>query len=254
MEINPQTRDVRIKDLNIDPAYQREVSGQRVKRIVNEFTWLLFDAILVSKRADGSLWVIDGGHRVEVGRVLGHEQIAAKVATGLTRKQEAEIWHRKNTGQITPNARARFKGAVAAGDPVALVVQHAMDAAEVHPAPVGQMFNMIRNGMDPARHGKVTGEVLEQALKIYKPAAEHYSKTATVIMGLATLLGDYPGKVNGPRMTEKVLIDKYQDVLVGFAALGEMGSGSRPARAAEVLRKIYNKTRGTKLYIKPDQD
>jgi hypothetical protein len=51
-------------ELNIDGRYQREqISEKKIMDITRGFQWCLFGALNVSEREDGSLWVIDGGHR-----------------------------------------------------------------------------------------------------------------------------------------------------------------------------------------------
>lgn len=52
-------------DLNIDDVYQRErVSEEAVRRIARDFDWSLFGVIKVAQRADGTMWVFEGGHRL----------------------------------------------------------------------------------------------------------------------------------------------------------------------------------------------
>jgi hypothetical protein len=52
-------------DLNLEGSYQRDsVSNFRVIEIARHFDWRRFGVLLVIRRKDGTLWVIDGGHRL----------------------------------------------------------------------------------------------------------------------------------------------------------------------------------------------
>ncbi len=51
--------------LNLDGAYQRDKrSEDAVRKIAREWDWTLFGVLKVARRADDSLWVFDGGHRL----------------------------------------------------------------------------------------------------------------------------------------------------------------------------------------------
>jgi len=45
-------------------SYQRDLNDGKRKRIAANFNWAAFGVLVVARRADGSLWVIDGQHRL----------------------------------------------------------------------------------------------------------------------------------------------------------------------------------------------
>jgi len=238
---------VKISDLHMDWSYQRPVSKTRVRRIVREFDVRRLGVITVSQRPNGDRYVVDGSHRVAVLRAMGDRQeILADVWEGLTVRDEAELFSLTNGDQKKPTAVENFRAQVVAEHKAAVIVNLAMISADwTGVRCVAAMVAAIEGGMKAAS--------LNLALTILKPARDNFTKTGTVLMGLATLIDQLPeGSVNGPRMTDKVLIDKYRDVNVGFSRLGEMGSGDRAGKAADVLRQVYNTTRGPKIY--PPQD
>jgi hypothetical protein len=239
---------VKIADLRMDWSYQRPTSGTRVRRIVREFDVRRLGVITVSRRDDGEQFVVDGSHRVAVLKAMGErDEILADVWDGLSVRDEAELFTLTNGDQKKPTAVENFRAQVVAEYAPAVIVNACMVAADwTGIRCVAAMVSAIEAGMDPT--------ALETALKILKPARDNYTKTGTVLMGLAMLLDRIPAEtVNGPRMTDKVLIEKYRDVNVGFSRLGEMGSGDRAGKAAEVLRQVYNTTRGTKIFP-PSED
>src|SRR5581483_5377546 len=50
--------------LQVDPTYQRSLNDPKRLRIAKDFNWAAFGVLLVARRNDGSLWVIDGQHRL----------------------------------------------------------------------------------------------------------------------------------------------------------------------------------------------
>lgn len=90
----PVQRFVSIPALRSD-LYQRAVDPDRVLAIVHAIRGgqMMVDdpdhAIEVSERPDGTLWIVDGQHRVEALRLLGHMSVRANVRTGLPWDAEA---------------------------------------------------------------------------------------------------------------------------------------------------------------------
>lgn len=64
----------------------RPVSEAGVESLIASITEIgvMKDAIHVRKKKDGSLWLIAGGHRLEVAKRLGWTEIEAKVWAGMT--------------------------------------------------------------------------------------------------------------------------------------------------------------------------
>jgi hypothetical protein len=50
--------------LRIDPTYQRALNEHRRKRIAQAFNWAAFGVLVVAQREDGTMYVIDGQHRL----------------------------------------------------------------------------------------------------------------------------------------------------------------------------------------------
>lgn len=86
-------------------GYQRHATDAKVDEYLGielvdgtplGFQAWLFDRILVGRRADGSLWVIDGGHRLKIAKRIGRKQIAAWVIESTGEEFEAKLFKLKN--------------------------------------------------------------------------------------------------------------------------------------------------------------
>lgn len=85
-----------IDKINVDPDYQRELRHELVERIRSEWDIVKAGPILVSQRKNGSLWCVDGQHRMTGAKLAGEEEIFAHVVHGLTKRQEAELRYARN--------------------------------------------------------------------------------------------------------------------------------------------------------------
>lgn len=109
------------------PDYQRQVNKDWVSKLAREYDFGQHEPMRISRRLDGSLWVMDGMHRTLAIRArVGekHQAIPTRVYVfeGLTREQEATkfiIWNGA-VKQLT--ATHMFPAMVASGD---------ADAAEI---------------------------------------------------------------------------------------------------------------------------
>jgi hypothetical protein len=114
--------------IQVDRTYQRGLSMSRVKRYVKEFDEFLASGIKCSRRADGSLYVIDGQHRIAAWMLArGNDVlIPVDVIEGLTVEDEARLFSRQND-RVGVNSIDSHKAKVAAGDPLHIAMQALLD-------------------------------------------------------------------------------------------------------------------------------
>jgi hypothetical protein len=82
---------VNVVDLQF-AAYQRGINYQWVDDLARMFDEDRCDPIVVSKRKDGSLFVISGQHRTRAAIKAGVKELLARVLEGLTYEQEADYF------------------------------------------------------------------------------------------------------------------------------------------------------------------
>jgi hypothetical protein len=115
-----------ISALNGDPAYQRSLNEKRVQHIADEFDPDAFGVITVSKREDGTYWVIDGQHRLAALRRMGWkdtQQVACNIFSGLSRQQEAGLFS-KIDDYLNLGYLDRFRARVESGEQRAVAIEH----------------------------------------------------------------------------------------------------------------------------------
>lgn len=85
-------KTVAVNELRIDESYQRPLNAISVRKMAKEFNTNLLALPLVGIRADGSMYVIDGQHRVAAAKLASVPTIDVKLVSGLSTSQEAQMF------------------------------------------------------------------------------------------------------------------------------------------------------------------
>ena len=80
----------------VPAGYQRGTKAAQVANIIKKFNEAKLDALLVSEQHNGTYHVIDGAHRTEALREMGYTHTMARVLTGMTYEQEADLFASQN--------------------------------------------------------------------------------------------------------------------------------------------------------------
>lgn len=97
----PTLKKVKANDLIVDIKVQRDLDQRRVRQMADDLKLEAIGTLCVSRRSDGTLAVIDGGHRrgalIEAGE--GDTLVNAEVYSGLTIADEAALFRYRNNTQ-----------------------------------------------------------------------------------------------------------------------------------------------------------
>lgn len=140
---------VHVAVLNVDyspphgSGYARPLSQYRLQQLRQEWEPLAVSPLVISRRHDNSLWVIDGNHRRYISYEKGQLQLPAMVHSGLERAEEARLYTLLGTvlGQ-TPYTR--FQAKLVSGDEAAIEINR-----------IAQRFGFEINGT----YGKAEGRI-----------------------------------------------------------------------------------------------
>jgi len=172
----PMLEWVKIDNLRIDTRYQRPLEKRNlaaIQKIADSFDWCAFGPILCAPIAGGLYAVIDGQHRAHAAALCGIEAVPAMIVPVPSREQ-AVAFVRVNSG-IRVFAHQTLRAELAAGDPVAVAMQRAVEDAgcelltyNPHSASrrprtvtcVGFVRKVIKSGRGPALTAALRGIVL----------------------------------------------------------------------------------------------
>lgn len=123
---------VRLSDLNIPTDYQRNYDSTWGNRLAREYDFTRHDPMRVSRRADGSLWVMDGQHRTNALRLRlgpkGDTPVMVHVFEALTLEQEARLYLQWNSNIRRATKSHTFNAEVKAGNKRAIEVERVANA------------------------------------------------------------------------------------------------------------------------------
>lgn len=244
---------VKIGLISSDSYYQRKLTPT-VKAIASDFDWNKFRPVVLSRRDDGSYWVMDGQHRTQGAFLaLGAEEvIPAIVYYGLTRKEEAEMFAHQydNVRQLTKGEF--FKAELFAGNEDIRKFKEATEAEGIE--------------CDFSRRSKGDGYIVcygaafdvftkvgeipyRNALSVLVDAwnGEATSLSANFVRAMSLFLSTYSNEIQTKALKLKDLADALKNVspkeIEREAKLSRVGGVTRYAK--QFLR-VYNKRRTTR--------
>ena len=105
---------INLKDLKIDPSYQRAPDERRIRKIASNWDDLKANLVHVSHRPDG-YYVIDGNHTRLACERAGRTDILCRVHEGLTINDEAQLFVELNMNNKKPTFAELLKARAEAG-------------------------------------------------------------------------------------------------------------------------------------------
>jgi hypothetical protein len=194
----PKDQVVAVADLNhIDrDDYQRKMKLPFVEEIARDWDLVLADYILVSRRGDGSLWVIDGQHRVAAATLAGETMMLARVFDGLTIEQEADMFYTHAVGRRGINSLEKFHSGVSAKYPDKVEIAEIVERVG---ARVNRSPNAASGINSPSTLEKVVRfggpQLLERALRFIDEVSDDGIKgvwaEGPTVAGITFMLGLY---------------------------------------------------------------
>lgn len=252
-------KTVSLDELIYDPKVQRAegTDQRRVAKMAAEFDPDALGTIICSLRANGTLAVLDGGHRWAAAKLFGWtEPLDAKVFVGLTTAEEAGLFLLYNNKK-DPSAISRFLLRVVAGDEVASGINDVLGKHQwtVSPDPRPGALAAINKAEEVYRTGCGTlpagqhADLLDSVLDIITAAWEWETGSAdgSMLAAVAQLMGRYGSAVDRNKLVREMQGTRPK-VLIGRArSLRDFQGGTVPAALAKILAGMHNNKKRTNL-------
>lgn len=196
----PSLEFVAVDRLQVDQDYQRAIDGPQSRRIivsmVREWDWSLCQPLVVSRRDDGSLWILDGQHRHAGARERGDiHHLPCTILPALARTGEARAFVALNTRRQKLSQRDIFIGLLASGDAEAKAVQGLLEETDwrVRRSDATDGFkpgDLVCAPMLVRQVKSIGPEVVRQALLVLRMAYpdDPITNSATMLEALISLL------------------------------------------------------------------
>lgn len=198
--VPPSLEQIPVGRLSVDPTYQRATdspaSRQIIVGMVKKWDWSLCQPLVVSRRADGDLLILDGQHRhagaIERGDI---PFLPCVILSSLGLEGEAKTFVELNTKRQRLTQAEVFHGMLAAGDPLAKAV------ADI----IAQTGWNVRKGSNTAAYKPGDLECAPALVKIFRRKGD-----APLRFALSSLRAAYPETaVRQSATLLKALIDVF---------------------------------------------
>jgi hypothetical protein len=196
----PRLEWIPIRDLVIDPEYQREITdvGRRnVRQIASEFNWSMFAPVVVAPAGSSRFAIVDGQHRATAAALCGVDRVPCAIIEGERAAQAAAF--KAINGNVTKlSSMQLYHAAVAAGDERSCVIARVCSAAGVTVLRYPKAWNIIgvAETMAPAVIARVVGRlgapVTTLGLKCIVAAGVAGGLRPSIIIGTCDLLHERP--------------------------------------------------------------
>lgn len=227
--------EVPINELHFDQTYQRDLRTNFAQEIAAQWDTMALGLPLVSRRKDGTMYVVNGQHRVAAASLLGLPSVVCMIVTGLSQEQEAELRLHGNV-QLPENSLERFKAKVAARQQAALEIIAICEQFEtiINPSPsYSGGINAIA-AVERIYH-QDRGVTLVRVFEMLKDAFGQVGGTYTtspLLKAIAWFLRVHGSEFNRARFVERLQV-------VGPAGLERMARNTRAAMGGSLWMNYY---------------
>lgn len=124
--------ELHAKEFSIDLKVQRILNEARAEAMADNFQPHALGIITASKREDGHIYCLDGGHRISAARKASYDGlIATRLFENLTIKEEAQLFLTLNNSRAV-QAIDRFKVRITQNEPVAVAINNVLKTYDLH--------------------------------------------------------------------------------------------------------------------------
>ncbi len=233
---------VEIARLKFDD-YQRQLSNEFVQEMAGNWDPKVAGAIVVNRRPNGALYVIDGQHRTAAAKTAGEKLILAVVFDNLSRQQEAAMRVRGNVRKAEQPQEA-FRAKLASGDKESLAIVAIAEeyGAKINTVPNGKVgIDCI--GTIEKLYRKDDGELLRRTLDVMTRAwgtvsGEH--ARVGVLRAVAHVLEVNADEVDDARLVDRLQQEGTTGLRMKANSNQATWGGSKATNFYRALVEVYN--------------
>lgn len=124
--------------LNIDTRYQRGPNGSRSKAMAQSWSWAACGVLIVARRPDGSLFIVDGQRRANAASLRADiAELPCMIYDIASVEEEARIFIDCNSNIETMTMASKWRAMLEGRDKIALELQSVCESLGIKVDPAG---------------------------------------------------------------------------------------------------------------------
>jgi len=239
-------RQLLVDVLNVAKPYQRTVIPQQVNRMARRFDDDAFGSLLVGRRADSTMWVVDGLQRLSAAKKIGRTKVPCRIFESRGQQHEAAVFRLVNAERSRCSPLVIFHAAMAEGDDGAAAITACVQSFGLKIAPVHgrggswPWIKCIRSvekcfGRGGVQHLHDTLDVLCNCW-----GGDDDALRGDILDGMSLFLHKCDG-ADKVRLVKQLRTKRVSDVLQFAAGVRKLiSSSTRPMAIAHGLLRFYN--------------
>lgn len=240
---------LRIDDLKVDHSYQRDLDVNLVQKIARDYDIAAAGPLVVARRSDESLFIVNGQHRAAGAKTAGEEEVIAQVIdltnvpVDEARRIEAEL-RLKGNMRRGDKIQERFRAQLAAGykESLAIVEIAASFDTRINPWPDP------RHGINAvstieALYRKDRGGHLVRVLEFIREAFGNVDgpyATSALLSGVSWLLERHDNEIERKRMVERLGVEGLDSLMRQARSHKAAMGGSLWMNVYRAMVAVYN--------------
>ena len=234
--------------------YQRQIDERRAARYAKDWDPRKAQVITVALRADGTLVVVDGQHRVTAAKLVDPAMpLLSTVYTDLTPEEEAALWVDLSRSSKNPTAIEVFTAEYMADNAEAVAIVRAVREAGYDVAIYGSDKAKI-NAVESLREVQRRGVLVETLGAMRAAWGDKYTPKSEMIKGMGRFVERYR---EDDRYSHERLVETLRNHSPGpLESLGKARGGelniSKSIAVGRLIHEYYNaRLRTKKLPVWP---
>ncbi|MCX7923501.1 MAG: hypothetical protein N3B21_16050 [Clostridia bacterium] len=229
--------NLKVRQLKIDQQVQGSLQVKRVNSIVQNYDPKFIGTIIVSKRANGEYYVMDGYHRSTSLKRLGIEEVYCEVHENLSLEDEAQYYLAYNKHRKNPKAVDDYKVSLTAGVVEVVTVNRILSELNIEVSESG--FRSPRKALEVLRTYGLG--ITKKTIEIYVIAWGKKNLIGKYIKELAKFINDNEEQIDFTILTNKMKKYKFNEIdeLINKYLISRSVNSAVKAFEA-ILYNIYN--------------
>lgn len=248
----PELDWIDVERIDVDSNYQREIKGNLVERILKNFSWAKFGAVVLSRQEGGRFTIVEGQHRWKAATL--HPDIS-RIPAVIVRHDdvagEAESFIAINRDRMAVTSIEQFWAGLTAGDDMAIRISKVLKSANCDVVPAsGHYRPNLTNAVSALdrclkRYGDGS---TKRALLIIRAAWPNDAKAlrGTLITSIARIIHTNKADVQDPELVRAIAGESFAQLTAHAEGFRKLSGGSAETALARTITELYNRGKRSK--------